>query len=90
MYETIALKLQVSPEELERESLRLFLRHQMRLIESQLFSLAHKYGVRTVAELDQMVRSGALHENDAFEDYFELDYLEATRDTLRESLRELA
>jgi hypothetical protein len=90
MYETIALKLQVSPEELERESLRLFLQHQMRLIESQLFGLAHKYGVRTVAELDQMVQSGALHEDDAFEDYFELDYLEATRDTLRESLRELA
>lgn len=34
MYETIALKLQVSPQELERESLRLFLHHQMRLIES--------------------------------------------------------
>ncbi|MGC9393401.1 MAG: hypothetical protein ACP5J4_00950 [Anaerolineae bacterium] len=90
MYETIALKLQVSPEELERESLRLFLRHQMRLIESQLFSLAHKYGVRTVVELDHLVQSGALHEDDAFEDYFEFDYLEATRDTLRESLRELA
>jgi hypothetical protein len=89
MYETIALKLQVSPQELERESLRLFLRHQMRLIESQLFSLAHKYGVRTVAELDRLAQSGAIHEKDAFEDYFEFDYLEATRDTLRESLREL-
>lgn len=89
MYETIALKLQVSPQELERESLRLFLRHQMRLIESQLFSLAHKYGVRTVAELDHLAQSGVIHENDAFEDYFEFDYLEATRDTLRESLREL-
>ncbi|MBN2394306.1 MAG: hypothetical protein JXR84_26470 [Anaerolineae bacterium] len=90
MYETIALKLQVSPEELERESLRLFLQHQMRLIESQLFNLVHKYGVRTVAELDRMVQNGTLHEDDAFEDYFEFDYLEATRDTLRESLRELA
>ncbi len=90
MYETIALKLQLSPQELERESLRLFLHHQMRLIESQLFSLAHKYGVRTVAELDHLVQKGALHEDDTFEDYFEFDYLEATRDTLRESLRELA
>jgi hypothetical protein len=35
MYEDIALKLQLPPEELERESLRLFLKHQLRLVESQ-------------------------------------------------------
>ena len=90
MYETIAMKLQISPQELERDSLRVFLRHQIRLIESQLFSLAHKYGVRTVAELDRLVQDGTVHEQEAFEDYFEFDYLEATRDALRESLRELA
>ncbi len=30
MYHNIALRLQLSPEELERESLRLFLNHQLR------------------------------------------------------------
>ena len=89
MYETIALKLQLSPQELERESLRIFLRHQIRLIESELLNLAHKYGINTVVELDSLVQSGQIHEAEAFEDYFEFDYLEAKRDALRESLDEL-
>jgi hypothetical protein len=90
MYEEIALKLQLTPEELERESLRLFLNHRLRLIESQLLSLAGKYQVQTVTELDALVQSGQIHEAEAFEDYFEFDHLEAERDALLDSLKELA
>jgi len=90
VYENIALRLQLSPQELERQSLRLFLGHRLRLVESQLLSLAHKYGVRTVTELDGLVQRGQIHEAEAFEDYFEFDYLEAERDTLLDSLKELA
>lgn len=89
MYANIAPKLNLSPKELEQASLRLFLNHRLRLVESQLLNLARKYGVQTVTELDQMVQSGQVHEAEAFEDYFEFDHLEAERDTLRESLREL-
>ena len=89
VYETIAPRLRLSPQELERESLQLFLRHRLRLIESQLLNLVHKYGVRTVAELDELVQSGHVHEAEAFEDYFEFDRLEAERDVLLESLKEL-
>lgn len=89
MYESIAIKLRLSPQELEQESLRLFLNHRLRLVESQLLSLAHKYGVQTVTELDEMVQKGQIHEDEAFEDYFEFDHLEAERDVLIESLREL-
>ncbi len=90
MYERIALRLRLSPQDLERESLRLFLQHQLRRIESQLLSLAYKYGVHTVTELDALVQSGQVHEAEAFEDYFEFDHLEAERDLLLESLKELA
>ncbi len=90
MYDTIALKLKLSPQELERDSLRLFLKHRLRLVESQLLSLAARYGVRTIAELDKLAQSGQIHEAEAFEDYFEFDNLEAERDTLLESLKELA
>jgi len=57
MHENIARRLQLSPKELERKSLRLFLNHQLRLIESQPLSLAEKHGVRTVTELDELVQS---------------------------------
>ena len=90
MYDTIALKLKLSPQELERDSLRLFLKHRLRLVESQLLSLATRYGVRTIAKLDKLAQSGQIHEAEAFEDYFEFDNLEAERDTLLESLKELA
>jgi len=89
MYETIASKLQLSPQELEQAGLRLFLNHRLRLVESQLLSLAHKYGAQTVSELDEMVQSGRIHETEAFEDYFEFDHLEAERDVLLDSLKEL-
>ena len=90
MYDTIALRLGLSPQELERDSLRLFLNHRLRLIESQLLSLARRYGVRTVTELDHLVQSGQVHESEAFEDYFEFDHLEAERDALLDSLKDLA
>lgn len=90
VYEGIALKLQLSPQELERESLHLFLSHRLCLIESQILSLAHRYGVRTVTELDELVQSGQIHKAEAFEDFFEFDHLEAERDTLLDSLKELA
>jgi hypothetical protein len=89
VYESIALKLQLSPQELERESLRLFLSNRLRLVESQLLGLTHKYGVRTVTELDELVQSGQIHEAEAFEDYFEFDHLEAERDALIEALKDL-
>jgi hypothetical protein len=90
MYESIAPKLGLTPRQLERESLELFLQHRLRLVESHLLRLAGKFGVQTIAELDDLVQSGRVHEADAFEDYFEFDRLEAKRGALVESLEELA
>lgn len=90
MYESIASKLQLAPQELEQASLRLFLNHKLRLVESQLLCLARKHGVQTVAELDELIKSGRIHESEAFEDYFEFDHLEAERNVLLDSLKELA
>jgi hypothetical protein len=90
VYEEIADRLDLSPEEVERESLRLFLNHKLRLVESQLLGLTRKYGVQTVTELDAWVQSGLIHETEAFEGYFEFDQLEAERDALQSLLEELA
>ena len=90
MYEAIATKLDISPEELERESLRLFLENRLRLVESQLLELGRRYGVKTVGDLDDLISEGKVHEAQAFEDLFEFDYLEDERDRLMESLEELA
>jgi hypothetical protein len=52
--------------------------------------LARKYNVTTAIELDELMQSGQIHEPEAFEDYFEFDHLEAERDVLLGSLKELA
>ena len=90
IYENVAAKLQLSPQKLEIESVQLFLRHRLRLIESQLLTMSRKYGVQTVSELDQLVRDGQIHEDDVFEEYFEFDHLEAERDIVLGLLGELA
>jgi hypothetical protein len=89
-YDAIAVKLKLSPQDLERESLRLFLSHRLRLIDSRRLELGHRYGVRTISELDALVQAGRVHEIEAFEDYFELDALEAERDAVLESLKDIA
>ena len=89
LLEQIAERLKTAPGTLERESLRVYLERRLRQTESELFTLAHRYGVETVAELDAAVQAGRFHENEAFEDYFRFDYLEDERRILSELLAEL-
>jgi len=89
-YDAIAIKLKLSPQDLERESLRLFLNHRLRLIGSRRLELGHRYGVQTISELDALVQAGRVHEAEAFEGYFELDALEAEREAILESLKDVA
>ncbi|WP_423225698.1 hypothetical protein [Candidatus Amarolinea aalborgensis] len=87
--EQVATRLNTTPAQLERDSLRLYLERKLRLVESELFTLAHRYGVRTVAELDQAVQAGRFHEPEAFDDYFRFDYLEDQRHVLLDMVGQL-
>ena len=89
LIEQIAQKLETKPQTLERESLRLYVEKKLRVVESELLRLAHKYGVQNVTELDEMIRQGKYHEDETFEDYFEFDSLESERDKLVSVLESL-
>ena len=89
LIEQIAQKLETEPQTLERESLKLYVERKIRVIESELLRLAHKYGVQNVTELDEMIRQGKYHEDEAFEDYFEFDNFESERDKLVSVLESL-
>ncbi len=89
LLEQIATQLDILPEKLERESLRIYVQRSLRLIESELFNLARRYGVKNVAELDQKIQDGIFHENETFDDYFQFDYLESERQKLRDILETL-
>lgn len=89
LLEQVASRLNTSLEQLERDSLHIYLQRKLRAIESELFTLAHRYGVRTVFDMDEAIQSGRLHEPESFENYFRFDYLEHQRDTLRELLNQI-
>ena len=57
----VATRLNTTPEQLERDSLRVYLERKRRVTESELFVLARRYGVETVFELDEAVRAGRFH-----------------------------
>ena len=79
LFDQVATQLNILPEQLERESLRVYLQRNLRLIESELFGLARRYGVQNVTELDEKIQQGAFHEKESFDDYFRFDHLESER-----------
>jgi len=85
----LAKDLRMKPEVLLRESIEIFLKRKLKVIESELFLLAKKYGVSSVLEFDRMVQQGKFHEEDAFEDYFTFDNLEAERDLIINHMEKL-
>ena len=89
LIEQVAQRLQTKPEVLERESLKLHVEKKLRVVESELLLLAHRYGVGDVTELDEMIGQGKFHEDEAFEDYFNFDYLEHEREKLLQVSEEL-
>jgi hypothetical protein len=86
----VAKELHMNPKELLKVSLKTFLEKRLYKIESDLFLLVKKYGVKDVFELDTKVKSGMISEQDGYEDYFAFDNLESEREKIRKFLENLA
>ena len=48
----VAKELHMNPDELMRESVKIYLKQKLSKIESEIFILAKKYGVKDIFELD--------------------------------------
>ena len=85
----IALELGLKPEDLEKESVKVYLAQRIRHTEAEIFSIGSKHGVKDILEMDRMIQTGKIHEKDSWEDFFELDNLEAERTKLTKVLESL-
>jgi hypothetical protein len=85
----VARDLHMRRRDLERESLRVYLNRRLKLIDSELFLLAKRYGVKDVFEFDEKVRDGKFHEEESFEDYFRFDNLQAEREKILSYLEKI-
>ena len=81
--ESIAKELQMTTNDLSRESLKTYLEQKIATLEADIFQIAKKYGIKNVFEIDAKIKEGLIKEKDAYEDYFALDNLEAEREKLK-------
>jgi len=86
---TIAPILRITPEELERESLKTYLHIRLKRCESELFNFARNYGVSSIEDFEEEYKRGNIAEERTWEDFFRLDHLEAERESIREALGEI-
>lgn len=85
--EELAEKLNLSKEEMLRESLKFFLERKLREIKTEIFTIRTKYGVSSVEELEEKYKKGEIEEKDTWQDLQKLDHLEFKKDELEKALR---
>jgi len=81
--------LQMKTEELEKEGIKTFLKARLRSVETEIFRIAQKHGVKSVEELDEKLNQGLVEEEDVLSDFQELDYYESQRDQILKALEVL-
>ena len=86
---SIAKELSIPEDELIKESLRTYLQDKLIEIESEIFRIKKKFGVEDIYELDKKAEEGKITEEEAFEDYFLLDNLEAEKEKIEKLLENL-
>jgi len=84
-----AKELNMNADELIKEGVRTYLEKLLAKAETDIFILAKKYGVKDVFELDSRIKEGFISEQDAYDEYFAFDSLEADRDKIKKLLKEL-
>lgn len=85
----VAKEFCMDPGELLKESLKTYLHQRLSKVESDIFIIAKKYGVKDVFALDSKVKNGIISEKDAYDDYFALDNLEADREKIKKLMEQL-
>lgn len=67
---------------------KVFLIQQLRLVETELWEIGSKFGIKTLEELDQKIASGKIKETEVGEDFFRFDFLLEKKRELEKALKE--
>lgn len=72
---SVAKEFSLTEAALTRESLRAFLLQQLHLLDTDRRARCAKFGVKTLEEMDELIRHGKVEEDAILEDFQEVDYL---------------
>ena len=85
----IAKEFSLSEEALTRESLRAFLLQQLRILDAERQARCAKFGVTTLAAMDELLHQGLVTEEAILEDFQQVDYLTARIERIKVTFEEL-
>ncbi|MBI4639828.1 MAG: hypothetical protein HY731_03995 [Candidatus Tectomicrobia bacterium] len=85
----IAEEFSLSDEALTRESLRAFLLERLRIMETERQFRCAKFGVKTLEEMDELLKQGAVSEEEILEDFQNVDYLTTRMEHMKKLLEDL-
>jgi hypothetical protein len=84
--ETIAKRLNLSRDEIIRESLRFYLEKKIRELKTDIFKIRTKYGVSSIEEFEEKYKNGEIEEKDSWQEFQKLDHLEFKKEELEKAL----
>ena len=87
--EQVANDLNINKEILAKSSLEVFLNKELLNTEAEIFKIVAKHGIKSVLELDALLKKGKVIEEDIIENFMELDYLESRREELLKAIERI-
>ena len=84
----VAREFALDEQELIRQSLRAFLLERLRLLDAERRAKCAKFGVTTLKEMDDLLKTGQVEEEDILEDFQHVDYLTTQIQRIRQLLEE--
>lgn len=87
--EAVAKKLNLSGEEIIRDSLRLYLEKKIRELKTDIYKIRTKYGVSSTEAFEEKYKKGEIEEKDSWQEFQQLDHLEYKKEELEKALAKL-
>jgi hypothetical protein len=85
----VASALKMDRNVLAIASVKAYLEKELRSMQSEIFEIYAKHGVKSIHELDERLKRGSVREEDIIDDFQELDYLESRRDEILAAMKSL-
>ena len=85
-FKEVAQEFALDEQELIRQSLRAFLLERLHLLDAERRAKCAKFGVTTLEEMDDLLKTGQVEEEDILEDFQHVDYLTTQIQRIRQLL----
>ncbi len=87
--EKAASEFNINPDVLLKVSLESYLKQKASKIESEMFLISKKFGVKDIFEMEEKISQGNISEGIGYDDFFLFDNLQAEKEKIDNLLKEI-